>query len=163
MNNLIKPVIIIAAIGIAIYLLMQSQQETESVAGEAGCIIPDRDKFKVSWGRTEETKENGKKVGVPIGLSKEIAVKYFPDMDANVTGSAVSGFFKAIDLFPHRDAARFYQKAMENWVNSPKGISHWSVRKGELLCDASAVDLGSTEGLENQNFGWTYTPPEASF
>lgn len=100
------------------------RRKSAVASGAGGCIQTRPGKFAV-W--PEEAM-------IPHGDLRRIAQKYLPG-DPQENGALAGGFLKAIDTYPDMNSAKYYQSEMKAWAESSKGLPHWSVVVGELLCD----------------------------
>ncbi|MEM1122744.1 MAG: hypothetical protein AAGJ18_20030, partial [Bacteroidota bacterium] len=71
----LKPLIIVAAIVVIGFLLMNARQPTPSVSLKNGCLEPDREKFPLDWSKVEETMETENAKGLHSFVSKSIQKK----------------------------------------------------------------------------------------
>lgn len=121
--------LIVLLIGSAIaglFLIFQNKEDQASSIDEggSGCIKVNRDKFTVQWLEDK----------IPGGTIGDIAKDIFGSSDPEF-GNIVSGFYKAIDVYPSRSSGKYFKKDIQAYYNSPHGLPRWEVAQGELACD----------------------------
>lgn len=120
MKNILPVLILVVGIGLAVwYFKNQKPGDLQS-----DCIEVNRIKFPVQW---DEEK-------IPGGTLAELAQNIFGSTESEV-GSIIGGFFKGIDVYPSKNAGKYYQQQIIKYYNSPNGLPRWNVQTGELLCN----------------------------
>lgn len=109
-----------AALGLGLLLWYFLKDKKE---GPEGCINVNRNKFPVRW-----IEDN-----IPGGKIGDIANDIFGSPDPEF-GNIVSGFFKAIDVYPSAPAGKYYKSQIKAYFDSPNGLPRWNVEQGELAC-----------------------------
>lgn len=115
----------IAALGIGLLLWYFLKDGTKEGSDESGnsCIKVNRTKFTVRWIEDK----------IPGGTIGEISKSIFGSDDPKY-GNIVSGFFKAIDVYPSAGAGKYYKNQINAYFDSPNGLPRWQVEQGELAC-----------------------------
>lgn len=134
MSKTAKALILIVAIlvllGVAGYVMQNQQPKVEpgqpGAMGNMPCVRVNRDRFG-PWN------EDDRNSGDLNRIAKE-----FLRGDAGYNGSVVGGFFKAIDVFPKYDRAKFYEQEIKLYAETV-ALPWWEVLIGELACDNNAI------------------------
>ena len=114
----------VLGLGLLLWYFLKPQKEGSDEAGNT-CIKVNREKFQVRW-----LEDN-----IPGGVIGNTAQSIFGS-SAPKFGNIVSGFFKAIDVYPSEGAGKYYKNQITAYYNSPNGLPRWEVVQGELACDS---------------------------
>ena len=123
MKKIIPIATIVLVLIVVIYFWVNRKMSVDSAGNK--CLRVNRNKFKSRWNDT----------AIPSGTIRKIGDTYIDVGDPHSNGSAVGGFFKAVDLYPSESAGKYYQKEIRQWVLSQQGLPYWNVATGELLCE----------------------------
>jgi hypothetical protein len=123
MKNLFVGTMVALGVGLLLWYFLKSSKEGQNEQGD-GCIRVNRQKFTVPWIEDK----------IPGGTLGRISKSIFGSDDPKY-GNIVSGFFKAIDVYPSDGAGKYYKNQIEAYYHSPIGLPRWQVVQGELACD----------------------------
>ncbi|WP_421948631.1 hypothetical protein [Phaeodactylibacter xiamenensis] len=134
MSKFAKATLLIVAIlvllGVAGYVLQQRQNKVDpgrpGAMGNMPCVRVNRERFG-PWNPD----------AIPSGDLNRMAQQFLKG-DSQRNGSIVGGFFKAIDVYPNENRAKFYEQEIKTYA-ATVALPHWDVLIGELACDNNAI------------------------
>lgn len=134
MSKFAKATLLIVAIlvllGVAGYVLQQRQNKVDpgrpGAMGNMSCVRVNRERFG-PWNPD----------AIPGGDLNRMAQQFLKG-DSQRNGSIVGGFFKAIDVYPNENRAKFYEQEIKTYA-ATVALPHWDVLIGELACDNNAI------------------------
>lgn len=123
MKNLFVGTMVALGVGLLLWYFFKPEKETLDENGNS-CVKVNREKFQVRWMEDK----------IPGGTLGRISKTIFGSDDPKY-GNIVSGFFKAIDVYPSDGAGKYYKNQIVAYYESPNGLPRWQVQQGELACD----------------------------